>query len=101
MAPVPPIVQEGGGEDIPIIQVDTSDTAMALEGLRQPNDRNLPVIDSLQAANTLKRSRSPRTNAQQSGGYSQQSQGPISVQKDDFQEAPLTSSAPITVVKLG
>ena len=98
MAPIPDIVQEGGAESAPIIQVDTSDTAMALEGLRQPNDRNLPVVDTLQAANTLKRSRSPRTAAQQNqtGG-----QGPITVQKDIDSQGPIAPSAPITVVKLG
>jgi len=97
MAPVPDVVQEGGAETAPIIQVDTSDAAMASEGLRQPNDRNLPVVDPLHAANTLKRSRSPRTAAQQQAP----AQAPVAIQKEDGQEAPSYSSAPVTVVKLG
>jgi DNA-directed RNA polymerase II subunit RPB2 len=104
LEPIPP-VQQTAIDDIPIIQVDTSDAAMALEGLRQPNDRNLPVVDGLQAANVLKRSRSPRTaqqqQQQQQGGYQHSATGTISVQKEGFDEQPLAPSAPVTVVKLG
>ncbi len=93
--PEPVAEQEGGG---PIIQVDTSDAALAAEGLRQPNDRNLPVVDEsaeLLAAKRATRSRSALRRApqvQQAPSYQPQEGG---------QETPYSAGAPVQVVKLG
>ena len=94
--PQPVAEQEGGG---PIIQVDTSEAALAAEGLRQPNDRNLPVVDESAELLAVKRATRARSNLRRTAPQPQQqfTQQP----QEEEQQTSYSASAPVQVVKLG
>jgi len=93
---IPPPLTEAEA-NVPIINIDTSEPAMAAEGLRKPND-SIPVANQpvLQEAPKAPIRRTVRRVAP-----TQSEQGQQSIQAQGTDDTPAFTSGPVNVVKLG